>query len=335
MNGDSDTLHSIGDLARRTGLTVKTVRFYSDAGIVPPTDRSPAGYRLYGADAVARLDLVRTLRDLGLDLATIRKVVDREVSLPEVAAAHAEALEVQIRVLRLRRAVLTAVARRGSSPKELDLMHRLARLSAAERQSLIDDFLGTVFDGLHDHPAFAAVTRSMTPELPENPEPEQIEAWVNLAELFQDRDFRTTMRGMARDLATDRAPDDATGLPRILAEAVRAQVTPALEAGTDPASPEAEPVVAALTAHYAYILGQPAGSDGPADPAGPAEPAGHDGLDDAELRRRLMARLESMDDPRRDQYLHLLAVVNGWPAPESLAPVLAWSVAALRARMSR
>lgn len=80
MNGD--TLYSIGDLARRTGLTVKTIRFYSDSGIVPPTDRSPTGYRLYDIDALARLDLVRTLRDLGLDLAAVRQVLDREVSLP-------------------------------------------------------------------------------------------------------------------------------------------------------------------------------------------------------------------------------------------------------------
>ncbi|MGW7080168.1 MerR family transcriptional regulator [Streptomyces sp. NPDC054866] len=312
MNGD--TLYSIGDLARRTGLTVKTVRFYSDTGIVPPADRSPAGYRLYGTDAVARLDLVRTLRDLGLDLPTIRKVVDREVSLPEVAAAHADALEVQIRVLRLRRAVLTAVARRGSTPEELDLMHKLAKLSEDERQGLIDDFLGTVFDGLHDNPAFAAVTRSLTPELPDDPEAEQVEAWVELAELFQDRGFRSTMQGMARDLAADRTPDDSTGLPRILAEAVRAQVTPALTTGTDPASPEAEAIVTALATHYAHIHGLP---------------------DDTALRRRLVSRLETMDDPRRDRYLTLLAVINGWPAPESLAPALDWTVRALRARLPR
>ncbi|MFG2647819.1 MerR family transcriptional regulator [Streptomyces sp. NPDC048436] len=310
MNGD--TLHSIGDLARRTGLTVKTVRFYSDAGIVPPADRTPAGYRLYGTDAVARLDLVRTLRDLGLDLPTIRKVVDREVSLPEVAAAHADALEVQIRVLRLRRAVLTAVAKRGSTPKELELMHKLAKLSEDERQRLIDDFLGTVFDGLHDHPAFAAVTRSLTPELPDDPEAEQVEAWVELAELFQDPGFRSTMRGMARGMAADRAPDDATGLPRTLADVTRAEVTAAIAAGIDPASSEAEPVVAALTAHYAHILGLP---------------------DDADLRRRLVTHLETMDDPRRDRYLALLAVINEWPAPGSLAPVFDWAVRALHARM--
>jgi DNA-binding transcriptional MerR regulator len=160
MNGD--TLYPIGELARRTGLTVKAIRFYSDRGIVPPTDRSPAGYRRYGIDAVARLDLVRTLRDLGLDLPTIRKLVDQEISLPEVAAAHAEALVVQIRMLRLRRAVLTAVAKRGSTPEEMDLMHKLAKLSEDERRRLIDDFLDTAFGGLDANPEFAAVMRSMT-----------------------------------------------------------------------------------------------------------------------------------------------------------------------------
>jgi hypothetical protein len=74
---------------------------------------------------VAGLDLVRTLRELGVDLPAIRKVVHRELPLPAVAAA----LDVQIRILRLRRAVLTAVARRGPAPEEMDLMHKLARLS--------------------------------------------------------------------------------------------------------------------------------------------------------------------------------------------------------------
>src|SRR4051794_5898404 len=116
---EGDGLFTIGALARRTGLTVKTIRFYSDSGIVPSTDRSPAGYRLYDIHALTRLDLVRTLRDLGLELAAIRRVLDREVSVPEIAATHADALDVQIRTLRTRRAVLRAVAQRGSTPEEM------------------------------------------------------------------------------------------------------------------------------------------------------------------------------------------------------------------------
>lgn len=225
---EGDTLYSIGELARRTGLTVKTVRFYSDRGIVAPTDRSPAGHRLYGIDAVARLDLVRTLRELGLDLSTIRKVVDRELSLPEVAASHAEALAVQIRVLRLRHAVLTAVAERGSTPEETEFMHRLAQLSEDERRRLIGDFLDAVFGGLADAvPAFAGVMRSMTPELPDNPEPEQVQAWVELAELSLDPDFRAFVRRMAEDLAADQVRGGTTGPRRDIAAAVRDQVRPA------------------------------------------------------------------------------------------------------------
>lgn len=308
---DGDTLYSIGELARRAGLTVKTIRFYSDRGIVAPTDRSPAGYRLYGIDAVARLNLVRTLRELGLDLPTIHKVVDRELSLPEAAAAHAEALAVQIRVLRLRRAVLTAVAERGSTPEETELVNRLAQLSEDERRRLIGDFLDAVFGGLDADPAFAGVMRSMTPELPDNPEAEQLQAWVELAEMSLAPGFRAAVWRMAEDQAAERARSDMRGPRRDIAAAVRDQAGPALTAGIDPASPQVDPIVAAFTAHYAHLLGRP---------------------DDIELRRRPATRLESISDPRRERYLQLLAVVNGRPAPESLAPVFDWSVQALRVR---
>ena len=309
---DGDRLYSIGELARRTGLAVRTIRFYSDCGIVATAGRSPAGYRLYGLDAVARLDLVRTLRDLGVDLPTIRKVVNRELPLPAVAAAHAEALDVQIRTLRLRRAVLTAVARRGSTPEEMDLMHKLTRLSEDERHRLIGDFLDAVFGDLGAEPPIAAVRRSMTPELPDDPEAEQVQAWAELAELSQDPDFRASMRRMARDEAAERGQGDAPVLRRGLVAVVRDQAGPALAARIGPSSPQAAPVVAALTAHYAHILGRP---------------------DDAGLRHQLLARLEAVNDSRRERYLTLLAVINGWPVLESLTPVLDWSIRALAARV--
>ncbi|MFF0476597.1 MerR family transcriptional regulator [Streptomyces sp. NPDC004284] len=312
MNGD--TLYSIGELARRTGLTVKTIRFYSDRGIVTPTDRSPAGYRRYDVDAVARLDLVRTLRELGLDLPTIRKVVDRELSFPEVATAHAEALAVQIRILRLRHTVLTAVAERRLTPEETDLMHQLAQLSEDERRDLIGDFLDAVFDGLDADSAFVGVRRSMTPELPDNPEAGQTRAWVEWAEMALDPDFRAGVRRMAEHLAAEQAQGDTTGPHRDFAATVRDLVAPALAAGIDPASHHVDPIVTELAVHYARTCGRP---------------------DDTELRRRLLLRLESVNDPRRDRFFQLLAVINSWPAPESLAPVLDWSAEAVRVRAHR
>ncbi|MFE4373422.1 MerR family transcriptional regulator [Streptomyces sp. NPDC056835] len=312
MNGDA--LYAIGDLARRTGLTVKAIRFYSDAGIVPPTDRSPAGYRLYDIDAVTRLDLVRTLRDLGLDLSTIRRVLDRELSVPEVAAAHADALDVQIRTLRLRRSVLRAVARRGSTTEELDLMHSLAKLSEDERQHLVNDFIDDAFGGLDANPEFVAMMRSAMPQLPDDAAPEQVEAWVELAELCQDADFRAAVRRMAEHQAAERAQGDTTGLHHDLTTAVREQVGEALAAGIQPASDRAAPVLDSLTALYAETFGR---------------------ADDADLRRWLVTRLEAGADPRAEHYWRLLSIINGWSVPPTLAPVFSWFITALRTRLSQ
>ena len=311
---DGGTLYSIGELARRTGLAVKTIRFYSDRGIVTPTDRTPAGYRRYGPEAVARLALVRTLRELGLGLDAIRRVTDRERTLGHVAAEHAAALDVQIGILRLQRAVLTTAARRDPTFEEMERMHQLATLSEAARRRLIDDFLDVVFDGRPVGSGHAGVRRSMTPELPDNPTEEQIAAWVELAELSLDPEFRVAVRNLVDSHVAD-PPEGSANPPRPDVVALtRELVRAAVQSGISPDSPQADPVVATLTAGCALALGH---------------------SDEAQLHGRLLHRLETANDPRRDRYFDLLAVINGWPAPEPLAPVIDWSVKALRIRTAR
>lgn len=310
---DGDTLYTIGELARRTGLPVRTIRFYSDSGVVPPTDRSPAGYRLYDIAAATRLDLVRTLRDLGIDLDTVRRVLTREVTVGDVAATHAEALDAQIRTLRLRRAVLRAVAKRGSAPEEVQLMHKLAKLSDEERNRIITGFVDETFAGLEVHPEFAAKMRAALPELPDDPSPEQVDAWVELAELVGDPDFRAAVRRMAefqseesaRGAAREGGQDSGQELTAVTVERVSA----AINDGVDPASDAARPVVDALAAAYAGAFGE---QDGP------------------DFRARLLHRLEVGGDRRAERYWQLLAVINGWPVPPSLVPVFEWFIAALR-----
>ena len=82
---------SIGELARRAGLPVRTIRFWSDAGVLPPAVRTVGGRRLYDAACVARLELVVTLRELGLGLADVRRALDGQAGIAEVAAVHLEA----------------------------------------------------------------------------------------------------------------------------------------------------------------------------------------------------------------------------------------------------
>jgi DNA-binding transcriptional MerR regulator len=286
---DGTTLYSIGELSRRTGLPVRTIRFYSDSGVVAPTTRSPAGYRLYDLDALLRLELVRTLRELGMDLATVQRVLDRELSVAEVAAAHADALDVHIRMLQLCRSVLRVVANRGSSPEETKLMHRLTQLSGDERRRLIDDFLDGTFGAVGANPVVAMV-RAAAPDLPDDPSSEQVAAWVELSELVGDEDFRARMRRTAAYQAARRTLDIETGAGNELMEFTRQKVAEARESGIDPLSDKAAPVVDDLVQRFAEVFAR---------------------TPDTEFRDWMAQQFEDAHDPRVDRYWRLVWIVNG------------------------
>ncbi|MFI8895718.1 helix-turn-helix domain-containing protein [Streptomyces paradoxus] len=194
MDDERPDVLTIGQLAHRTGLPVRTLRFWSDEGAVPPVTRSASGYRLYDAASVARVELVRTLRELGLGLDDVCRVLSGRATVAEVAAAHVVALDARIRSLKVSRAVLSTVAKRGSTAEETALMNRLARLSAAEREQIIDEFKEEVFGGLDVEPDLRDRLRGVRIELPDDPTPEQVDAWVELAELVRDPGFRTRLR---------------------------------------------------------------------------------------------------------------------------------------------
>ncbi|MGH7540319.1 MAG: MerR family transcriptional regulator [Gemmatimonadota bacterium] len=67
----------VGALARRTGLSVRTLHPYDELGLVPPTERTASGHRLYGPDAIARLQQVLSLRQLGLSLDEVKETLAR------------------------------------------------------------------------------------------------------------------------------------------------------------------------------------------------------------------------------------------------------------------
>jgi MerR family transcriptional regulator, thiopeptide resistance regulator len=66
-------LFKVGELARRTGLTVRALHHYDDIGLLHPSVRSDAGYRLYNAADIERLHTVQALQHLGLSLNDIQK----------------------------------------------------------------------------------------------------------------------------------------------------------------------------------------------------------------------------------------------------------------------
>jgi DNA-binding transcriptional MerR regulator len=119
----------VGELARRTGLTVRTLHHYDQVGLLRPSRRSAAGHRLYGGGEVARLQQIQSLRRLGFGLEEIREMLDRpEFSPARVVELHLERVREQIRLQQRLCERLEGIA---------------ARLRAAETVSA-DDLIRTI-----------------------------------------------------------------------------------------------------------------------------------------------------------------------------------------------
>src|SRR5689334_20527249 len=83
---------TVGDLARLTGITVRALHHYDEIGLVCPSARSPAGYRLYSDADVVRLQQVLLFRELGLPLDEIAQVIDDNTLREDVLRQHRDVL---------------------------------------------------------------------------------------------------------------------------------------------------------------------------------------------------------------------------------------------------
>ncbi|WP_029032220.1 MerR family transcriptional regulator [Salinarimonas rosea] len=97
---------SIGDLSRRTGVKVPTIRYYESIGLLPAPARSDGGQRRYGRAHLERLGFVRHARDLGFEIEAIRELLamaeDREGACGEAhAITRAHLADVEDRIARL------------------------------------------------------------------------------------------------------------------------------------------------------------------------------------------------------------------------------------------
>ena len=93
-------LYRASEFARLSGVTVRTLHHYDRVGLLKPSGRSAAGYRLYGRGDFARLQQVLTLRFIGLPLKEIKRLLDRKtLDLRETLRLQREALEARRRQL--------------------------------------------------------------------------------------------------------------------------------------------------------------------------------------------------------------------------------------------
>lgn len=121
----------IGELARRTGLTVRALRHYDDIGLLVPSDRSGGGYRLYTRKDVARLYRVQALRRLDLSLAQIQRLLDSgDGDVSAVVTAQVAQLERDIQQASALREHLLAVQTLLQSNEEPEMNDWLVALES-------------------------------------------------------------------------------------------------------------------------------------------------------------------------------------------------------------
>jgi len=112
----------IGELARRTGIPTKTIRYYEEIGVLPEPDRTANDYRDYPEEAVERLAFVRDAQATGLTLTEIASVLDLRrqgestcLHVIDLLERHLSALDQHIRTLRETREKLVGLTEQARS----------------------------------------------------------------------------------------------------------------------------------------------------------------------------------------------------------------------------
>ena len=88
----ADHLMTIGQVAQATGVTTPTLRYYEQEGLLSPTTRSRAGYRLYAAQAIEQLRFIRSAQAVGFTLDDIRTLLNLDATSAKSCQAEVQGL---------------------------------------------------------------------------------------------------------------------------------------------------------------------------------------------------------------------------------------------------
>jgi DNA-binding transcriptional MerR regulator len=302
----------VGELSRRTGVPVKTLRFYSDEGLLPPVRRTDKNYRLYTEEQIVRIDLIRTLREAGVSLEEIGKVLRRDMTLESALRLRLRAIEAHVASLqRVAAALRAALRERPPTEEDLRRISMVTRLSNDERRKVIESFYERVAEGMPiDRQWMKQMIDATAPALPDDASAEQLDAWIELAGILEDPTFLESMRANAADFWTK---DLNLELFREAKDRVAKAAADARAKGLSPASKEA----AAIVDDWATSMARATSGD---------PNAKSDKSDALAMRERM--RLKA--DPRAERYWELVTIMKGKKGLEGDFGDMKWLNAAIR-----
>lgn len=316
MGEKKDELYKIGEVSRLSGVSVKTVRHYSDEGVLPPSGHTEGGYRLYSEADRARLELIRTLRAAGFNLATIRRLLEGEGNHSEALKLQAEAVDLQLRNLKRQRALLESALGHDDDAKAYypDRARALGLLEAKEREAFLAEHLERGLEGVPIDPdAKAWFWRALVSDMPEDLDEEQLEAWAELARLASDETFIKALQEQTKPFwEAAEGNFDSPGWNRA-ARAAFDEAAKFVREKRLPTGKYEKRVVADWIEASARALGQ---------------------SDDPSFARWMLSHHERTYDPRMERYWKLIATLKRWECDPTIAEAYRWLIEGLRRRVA-
>lgn len=313
MEKKKDGLYKIGELSRLSGVSIKTIRHYSDEGVLPPSGVTEAGCRLYSEADHSRLELVRALRAAGFDLRTIRRLLEGGVDPSEALRLQAEALDLQLKTLTRRRALLRSALGGDGGPGTSypDRARALGLLEAREREASLAEHLERGLDGAPMDPDTKAwFWRGIVSGMPEELDEEQFEAWTELARIASDKTFIEAIRAQTKPVWEAAGENlDPTGW----SAAARAAIDEAAGAVREGRSPTGDRVIAGWIEASARAMGK---------------------QDCPRFAEWMLSHYERTNDPRMERYWKLMATLKRWEYDPTVAKAYRWLIAGLNWRVA-
>ncbi len=316
MEEKEDGLYKIGEISRLSGVSVKTIRHYSDVGVLPPSGVTEAGYRMYSGADRSRLELVRTLRAAGFDLPTVRRLLEGDVDPSEALGLQAEAVDLQLRTLTRRRALLRSALGGVGGPGASypDRARALGLLEAREREAFLAEHLRRGFDGAPLDPDTEAwFWRGIVSGMPDELDEGQLEAWAELARLASDGTFVEAIQKQTQPVReAAEGGFDPAGWNRAT-KAAFDEAARAVREGRPPTGAREQGVVADWVGASARALGR---------------------QDDPRFAGWILSHYERTHDPRMERYWELMATIKRWEYDPAVAEAYRWLIEGLRRRIA-
>jgi DNA-binding transcriptional MerR regulator len=257
--------YTIGQIARRTGVSAKTIRYYDKVGLLEPSGATPGGYRLYRAEDVERLELILTLRHVGYSLREIRKILQAELDSESAIRVQLQVLSDEIERLTALKELLESASsgRWANNPFErLRAMVRIVKMPPETRKEWLHERIKDAVTHSLSHLAWdreheQTLRDALDTVVPQECSPAQAAALAEAGELLVDAELETEVRDrispLIERIQRNRPADEAAWLRRM--NELRHELRQVAAAGDPPDSPRVKGIVREYNQLVAQALG--------------------------------------------------------------------------------